>query len=147
MACNKYEDFCKPALLKPTIMFQMLFLKGLPFFQFIWDISRLSHNCSQGVNAKKWLKGFPTGKYWSQDVSRTSPSNFPRTSPKDPIWPSRRRPNLMSRGRPEMTFRGRLNLTLKGRSWEVHSERPQDVLRTSPRGPWGTQTWMSKIFF
>ena len=54
-----------------------------------------------------------------EDVLRTPPSNVPRTSPKDPIL------------RPQ----GRLNLTFKGRPWEVDSGRPQDVLRTSPRGP------------
>ena len=53
-----------------------------------------------------------------QDVSKTSPSNVPRAFPKDPIWPSWRRPNL----------------TFKGRPWEIGSECPQDVLRTSSRG-------------
>ena len=79
----------------------------------------------------------------SQDVLRTSPSNVPRTSPKDPIWPSRGcpdltsrvRPNLTSKGCPEMMFRGRPNPTFKGRPWEVNSGCPQDVLRTSRRGP------------
>ena len=78
-----------------------------------------------------------------QDVPRTSPSNVPRTSPEDPIWPSsgrpdltfRGRPNLTSWGRPEITSRGCLNLTFKWRPWEVDSGRPQDVFRTSPRGP------------
>ena len=68
-------------------------------------------------------------------VPRTSPSNVPRTYPKDPIWPSRGQPNLTSWRRPEMTSRGRLNLTSKGRSWKDDSRHPQNVLRTSPRGP------------
>ena len=79
-----------------------------------------------------------------QDVPRTSTSNVPRTSPIDPIWPywgrpdltSRGRPNLTSWGRPEMTSRGRLNLMFKRRPLKVDSGRPQDVLITSPGGPW-----------
>ena len=74
-----------------------------------------------------------------QDVPRTSPPTSPGRPLKIlfdragdvPIW----RPNLTSWGRPEMTSRGRLNLTFKGRRWEVDSGCPQDVLRTSPRGP------------
>ena len=34
-----------------------------------------------------------------------------------------------------MMYTGRLNLTFKGRPWEVDSGCPQDVLRTSTRGP------------
>ena len=77
-----------------------------------------------------------------RNVQRTSPSDVPRKSPKDPIWPSPGRPNLTSWhpnltswGRPEMRSRGRLNLTFKWRPWEVDSGRPQEVLRTTPRGP------------
>ena len=66
-----------------------------------------------------------------QDVPRTSRSNVPRTSPKDSFDRCGDVPIL----RPEMTSRGRLNLMFKGRPWEVDSGRPQDVLRTSPRGP------------
>ena len=81
-----------------------------------------------------------------QDVPWTFPSNVPWTSPKDPIWPSQERPNLTSWGYPEMTFRGRPNLTFKGRSWEVDSGRPQDVLRTFPRGSSEYSTWMFQHF-
>ena len=34
-----------------------------------------------------------------------------------------------------MASRGRPNLFFKGRPWEVDSGRPQDVFRTSRRGP------------
>ena len=37
--------------------------------------------------------------------------------------------------RPKMTFMGRPNLPLNGLPWEVDSGHPQDVLRTSLRGP------------
>ena len=92
--------------------------------------------------------GNPAGKYCSPGRPEDVPPNVPRTSPKDPIWPSRGcpdltsrgRPNLTSWGRPEMTSRGRLNLTFKGHPWEVDSGRPQNVLRTSPRGPWEYST-------
>ena len=75
-----------------------------------------------------------------QDVLRTSPSNVPGRSlkilfdrPGDvPIW----RPNLTSWRRPEMTSRRRLNPTFKERPWQVELGRPQDILRTSPRGSW-----------
>ena len=49
-----------------------------------------------------------------------------------PIW----RPNLTSWRRPEMTSRRRLNPTFKERPWQVELGRPQDILRTSPRGSW-----------
>ena len=44
-----------------------------------------------------------------------------------PIW----RP----RGSPEMTSTGCFYLAFKGRPWEVDLGSPQEVLRTSPRGP------------
>ena len=81
-----------------------------------------------------------------QDVPRTSPSNVPRTSPKDPIWLSQGRLNLTSWGRTKMTSRGHSNVTFKGRTWEVDSGRSQDVLRTSPRGPYEYSN-MSQILF
>ena len=62
-----------------------------------------------------------------QDVPRTFPSKVLRTSPKDSVWPSR--------GHPDMTSTGRPNLMFKRRRWEVDLGRPQDVLRSSPRGP------------
>ena len=79
----------------------------------------------------------------------------PRTSPKDPIWPSWGRHDLKSLGRPnltswehlEMTSRGYLNLTFKERPWEVDSGRPEDVPRTSPRGPWAYSNFDVFIFF
>ena len=71
-----------------------------------------------------------------QDVPRTSRSNVPRTSPKDPIWPSRGRLELTSWGRLEIMSWGCPNLTSRGRPWEIVSECPQDVLRTSHRRPW-----------
>ena len=72
-------------------------------------------------------KIMPAGEYWSpgrpEDVPLQRPQDVPQRS-YFTIW-----------GRPEMTSRRRLNLTLEGRPWEVDSGRPQDFLRTSPRGP------------
>ena len=85
---------------------------------------------------QSWIGPTQPANIGPQDVPRTSLSNLSRTFPKDPIWPSRQRPNLTSWGRPEMLSRGLLTLTFKGRPWEVDSGHPQDVVRTSPRGPW-----------
>ena len=67
-------------------------------------------------------------------VPRTSRGRPPPTSPGRPLKILFDRPNLTPWGRPEMTSRGRLNLMFKGCPWKVDSGRPQDVLRTSPRG-------------
>ena len=72
-------------------------------------------------------------------VPRTSQGRPPAASPERslkiifdcagdvPIW----RPG----GSPEMTSRGCFYLAIKGRPWEVDLGSPQEVLRTSPRGP------------
>ena len=100
------------------------------------------------VNALKqleaWINLLPSLKVWGfkiensqlaniapQDVLRTSPSTFPGRPLKIPFH----RPNLTSWGSPKMTSMGRLNLTFKARPWEIDQGLPQDVLRTSPRGP------------
>ena len=72
-------------------------------------------------------------------VPRTSPGRPPPTSPgrilKILFNHLGGQPNLTSWRRPEMTSRGRLNLTSKGHSWKDDSRHPQNVLRTSTRGP------------
>ena len=63
------------------------------------------------------------------------PSYVPRVTSKEPIWPFRGRPNLTSWACPEMTSRGCTTLTSKGPPCDAGSGCPQDVLRTSSRGP------------
>ena len=74
-----------------------------------------------------------------QDVQRPPLATFPESPLKSlldhhgdvPIW----RPDLMLWWCPEMTSRECTNLTSKGPPCDADSGRPQDVLRTSPRGP------------
>ena len=89
---------------------------------------------------KLQANNFPAGKYWSPgrppltspgrplkilfDRPGTSRSDVPRTSQSDVL------------GNSWNDVQGHLNPTFKGRPWEVDSGRPQNVLRTSPRGPW-----------
>ena len=104
------------------------------FTTFLWLNVTLSCFKQLPLNSTLVLVPSQSANIGPQEISRTSSSHIPRRSPKDPTWLSRGRPDLTSRGRPNLTFWVCPNLTFKGRPWEVDFGRPQDVLRTSPRG-------------